>query len=331
MENLLTSNEIHDETVSSCTNSTSNEKTVTVHNGHVTENLHQCTSNDFSNSTSKELFATPFRKHTSQCHTSGVSKSELHKKVSICTEPQADRKKSVNNASAFRNISVNQSMQMCTACHKVFLQKMCVLFKRCNYDFKNEIVSNTLAREKRFKQLGAPESICKNCHKILRVNPHKGNSCISEKRSCNTESNISQHFPVDNTQRRKSLGEQNCHEISVNMNHEENVLCVCKCCHRTFERKLCIEFVKDNYDYSSDIVSHTLSDDIRYKCRGMLEYICKICDQQLNKNNNTPVIPCEAVASPQKGLFMCLLCDHHGSRRYAHEFDESNYNSVVRA
>ena len=58
----------------------------------------------------------------------------------------------------------------------------------------------------------------------------------------------------------------------------------------------------------------------------MEEYICKTCNRQLDKNNTNPVTPCEAVASPQKGVFSCLLCCYSGPKRNACKFHEDNYN-----
>ena len=105
-----------------------------------------------------------------------------------------------------------------------------------------------------------------------------------------------------------------------------DLLYVCTFCHNTVQRQLSVQFVKHNYDFNNSIICKALSSDIRYRHEGMGEFICKNCHRKLHKLNTTPVMPCEAVASPSKGTFQCLLCDNTQPRRSAREFDEKNYN-----
>ena len=50
----------------------------------------------------------------------------------------------------------------------------------------------------------------------------------------------------------------------------------------------------------------------------MGEFISKTCHRQLHADismNASPTMPNEAVASPIKGVFMCVLCNYTGSQK----------------
>ena len=103
-----------------------------------------------------------------------------------------------------------------------------------------------------------------------------------------------------------------------------NYLHVCTCCHNTFNRRLCVQFTEKKYDFTNSIVCDALSNDIRYVHSGMKEFICKNCHDFLRKNN--PVMPNNAIASPMKGSFTCVICDHTHAKQKGCEFDSRLYN-----
>ena len=135
MANLLMSNDTCDDTFPSCANSTSNQKDVTVHDIHVTANIHQYMSHELNhghidsiNKACKNLSPQSCTKQTTQDHTasllSRVSQSELCENESINNESAdhtksgVNTKKMVNNLSSISKITMNESNCICTSCHK---------------------------------------------------------------------------------------------------------------------------------------------------------------------------------------------------------------------
>ena len=256
----------------------------------------------------------------------------------------------------------NKYACLCTSCHRRYARKMCVLFRKCNYNFSIKTVGNSLEKCRRCKESGAPEFICKNCHKFFPSNKYKStiaevNKCVEQ--SVNTtlistttaievQRDFQGQIPLVNSSNLPSdefmpLIESVLDTVSdcsltcvptgsanfiEKEGGNESYLCVCTCCHRTFNRRLCVKFVKVNYDFTNEIVSECLSNDIIYQHTGMDEFICKTCNRQLYRKNNEPIMPYEAVASPQKGLFTCLLCLYKGPRKNSCEFNEQNYNCM---
>ena len=79
----------------------------------------------------------------------------------------------------------NKYACLCTSCHRRYARKMCVLFRKCNYNFSIKTVSNSLEKSRRCKESGAPEFICKNCHKFFSKNKYKStigdiNKCVEQ-------------------------------------------------------------------------------------------------------------------------------------------------------
>ena len=193
---------------------------------------------------------------------------------------------------------------ICTNCHNKLFRYNCPNFLQ-----EKPCICNS-CKGKQFAGVSTIKKTISNDYPNISTSILPSQNILS-----NANPNIYQQLPISNLLHKptntilmkKSLGIEGC-PTKIDVNHEKkvgvNFFCVCTCCHRPFKRKLCIEFVKENYYYLSDIISHSLSDDIRYKCTGMLEYICKTCDRQLNKHNTTPIMPCEAVASPKKVFFL---------------------------
>ena len=227
---------------------------------------------------------------------------------------------------------------VCTCCHKTLPRHWCLIFKEKNYNFENAVVTEALAVDIRYKQSGMHEFICKNCHHHLWRKqtalslPVMPNDAIASPKKYQTV-NYLQVLEMPSTTCPTPCVVMPSQEVDTcsTMNIDRNLLCVCTCCHSTLRRQLCVAFWKANYDFADPIVCDALSEDIRFMEIGVKEFICKKCHTQLWKNKNSkvkPRMPIEAVASPRKGAFTCLLCDYTGPRRYCCDFDEKAYNNI---
>ena len=248
----------------------------------------------------------------------------------VCTVPNEQN----TPDSSGELVGNNVSSCVCTCCHNIFHRNMCVIFRSHNYDFNNGVVSEALAKQIRYKHVSQQELICKGCHNLLRKRKKTGHKPKMPVDAVASQLKYIQKKTFDSCEINKDNSEVSiltkCSTKSSDVAHfgcERSIdLYVCTCCHRTFRKVMCIVFSEENYNFNHPTISESLSMDIRYKDPNREEYICKSCHRQLCKSNSTPIMPCQAVASPKKGSFHCISCTVLGEKQYSHVFHEKNYN-----
>ena len=97
---------------------------------------------------------------------------------------------------------------------------------------------------------------------------------------------------------------------------------ICTSCHRSFNRKQCLNFVQEKYDMDNPVVKKVLS--FRFIHNNLKEVICKSCSRYLTQK--TPKLPPKAISSPGKVTVACTICNKTVDNKYATIFSSSNYN-----
>ena len=114
--------------------------------------------------------------------------------------------------------------------------------------------------------------------------------------------------------------------FTENGQYSAEVEAVCTCCHCNFIREHCVLFSEHNYDFTHDVVSQALSDELHYQS----QYICRSCRRSLHSGEgSTPSMLKFAVANTVNLISIpcvCTCCHQMCSRSCCLIFKESNYN-----